>query len=105
MDHVSGTERLVEPSSPGCKSLCPPRSKAPVQPGVGERRRSPPSDRQLGAGSRRSQVGALGQGAHGFGEWRPCPGSDRAAAAGRGRSQLFSSPLPELPRSPQPALS
>lgn len=62
MDHVSGTERFMELSSLGCKLSCPPRYKAPVQPGVGERTRLPPSDPQLIAGSRPSQVGGPGQG-------------------------------------------
>lgn len=65
MDHVSGTERFMEPSSCGCKSLCPLRYKALVQPGVGERRRSLPLDPQLGVGSRCSQV----RGPVIFGEW------------------------------------
>lgn len=57
MDHVSGTERFMELSSRRCKSPCPPRYKAPVQAGVGERRRSLPPDPQLSAVSRPSQVG------------------------------------------------
>jgi hypothetical protein len=69
MDHVSGTERFMEPNSCGCKSLCPLRYKAPVQPGVGERRRLLPLDPQLGVGSRCSQVRVPGQGTVRFGEW------------------------------------
>ncbi|XP_017919334.1 PREDICTED: otopetrin-2 isoform X1 [Capra hircus] len=49
MDHVSETERFMELSSRGCKSSCPPRYKAPVQPGVRERTRLPPPDPQLSA--------------------------------------------------------
>lgn len=80
MDHVSGTERFMELSSRGCKSPCPARYKAPVQPGVGERKRSPPSDPQLSAGSRPSQVGPrarrqrdLGSGDRGRGPTRLPP--------------------------------
>lgn len=69
MDHVSGTERFMEPSSCGCKSFCPLRYKAPVQPGVGERSRLLPLDPQLGVGSRCSQVRAPGQGTVRSGEW------------------------------------
>ncbi|XP_047402108.1 proton channel OTOP2 isoform X1 [Sciurus carolinensis] len=56
MDHVSGTERFMELSSRCCKSPCPLRYKAPVHPGVGERRRSLPPDPQFRVGSWPSQV-------------------------------------------------
>lgn len=69
MDHLSGTERFMEPGPCGCKSLCPLWYKALVQPGVGERRRSLPLDPQLAVGYQCSQVRTPGQGTVGFGEW------------------------------------
>lgn len=68
MDHVSGTERFMEPGSCGCKSLCPLRYKALVQTCVGERRGSLPLDPQLAVGYQCSQVRAPDQGTVGFGE-------------------------------------
>lgn len=108
MDQVRGTERFMELRSVRCKSRCLPCYKARGQPSVGERRRSPPSDPQLGAGSGRSQVGAQAGGARTWevetwdGVQRGCRRSRPEVSALLFRVSLSPTLIPSLPPPPYP---